>query len=152
MHASFKPDETDKLTVLHNCLTAIKEITNNTEVLIIASDSIHSKAGRCIVSLPSVVQSNLRNLCVIYDQALYFDQHIKSLTHACFFHLRNIAKLSSVGLSQPEPEISSQLDYCNCFFTCLSKSSLDRLQMVQNAAVDQVQQDDSHHTHLTFFT
>lgn len=30
--------------------------------------------------------------------------------------------------------ISSRLDYCNSVFTCLSKKSLERLQVVQNAA------------------
>lgn len=44
-------------------------------------------------------------------------------------------------VSQPELEmiiqafLSSPLDYCNSLITCLSKSSLDRLQMVQNPAV-----------------
>ena len=145
LYVSFKPDQTDKLTV---CLSAIKDwMTNNflqlnadkTEVLIIASDSIVSKVAQCIGSLSSAVQSSLRNLGVIFDQAMYFDHHIKSLTRTCFFHLRNIAKLRSV-VSQPELEmiihafISSRLDYCNSLFTCLGKSSLDRLQMVQNAA------------------
>ena len=30
--------------------------------------------------------------------------------------------------------ISSRLDYCNSLFTCLSKASTDRLQLIQNAA------------------
>ncbi|KAF7669200.1 hypothetical protein LDENG_00233380 [Lucifuga dentata] len=30
--------------------------------------------------------------------------------------------------------VSSRLDYCNSLFTCLNSSSLDRLQMVKNAA------------------
>ncbi|KAF7664436.1 hypothetical protein LDENG_00176370, partial [Lucifuga dentata] len=56
-----------------------------------------------------------------------------------FYHLRNIAKLSSI-VSRSELEIiihafiSSRLDYCNSLFTCLSKTSMDRLQVVQNAA------------------
>jgi len=29
---------------------------------------------------------------------------------------------------------SSRLDYCNVLYTCLKKSSIDRLQVVQNAA------------------
>ena len=43
-------------------------------------------------------------------------------------------------MSQAEMEmlihafVSSRLDYCNSLFTCLSKSCLDRLQVVQNAA------------------
>ncbi|KAK0136611.1 hypothetical protein N1851_027214 [Merluccius polli] len=113
------PDETDKLAVLCNWLTASKDwMVNNflqlnadkTEVLINASNSI----------------------------AILFDQHIKLLSCTCFFHLRNIAKLRSV-VSKPEQEmiihafISSRLesDYCNSLFTYFSKSSLDHLQMYQ---------------------
>ncbi len=126
---------------------------DKTKVLIIASDSIASKIAQCIGSLSSAIQSSLRNLCVIFDQAMYFDQHIKSLTRTCFFHLRNIAKLRSV-VSQPELEIiihafiSSWLDYRNSLFTCLSKSSLDCLQMVQNAAA-RLSTRSSEMTHIT---
>ena len=162
LYVSFKPDNPDKLSVLHNCLTAIKDwMSNNylqlntdkTEVLIIASDSIAPKVAKSIGSLSSAVRSNLRNLGVIFDQAMHFDQHIKSLTRTCFFHLRNIAKLKSI-VSQPELEmiihafISSRLDYCNSIFTCLSKASLNRLQMVQNAAARLLTRS-SRMTHIT---
>lgn len=43
-----------------------------------------------------------------------------------------------MSLSEPEivsyTFISSHLDYCNSLFTCLSKSSLDCLQVVQISA------------------
>ena len=67
------------------------------------------------------------------------DTHISSVTRTCLFHLRNIAKLRSI-VSYPELEmiihafISSRLDYCNSLFTCLSKTSMERLQLIQNAA------------------
>ncbi len=68
-----------------------------------------------------------------------FDRHILALTHTCFFHLRNIAKLRSI-VSHAELEtiihafVSSRLDYCNSLFLCLNKTSIDRLQLIQNAA------------------
>ena len=74
-----------------------------------------------------------------FDQSMSFEAHVKMLTKSCFFHLRNIAKLWSV-VSRNEMEmlihafISSRLDYCNSLFTCLNKSSIQRLQTVQNAA------------------
>ena len=50
--------------------------TDKTEVLIIASDSMAPKVAKSIGSLSSAVRSNLRNLGVIFDQAMHFDQHI----------------------------------------------------------------------------
>lgn len=133
LYVSFKPDETYKLTVLHNSLSAIKDWMDNIVL------QLH--ADKCIGPLFSAVQSNLRKLGVIVDQVLYLDPHIKSLTRTCFFHLRNLAKLRSV-VSLPELEmiihayISSLLDYWNSLFICLSKSSLDRLQMVVCKSLD----------------
>ncbi len=74
------------------------------------------------------------------DQALTPDQHVKcQVIHSCFFRLRNIAKLRPI-VSQVEMEIlictfiSSRLDYHNSLFACLGNTSLDRLQVAQNAA------------------
>ncbi len=72
-------------------------------------------------------------------QDFSLDQHVNYLVCNCFYQLRNIAKLRPV-VSTAEMEmiihafISSRLDYCNSLFTCLSNSSLKRLQVVQNAA------------------
>ena len=69
---------------------------------------------------------------------MYFDHHIKQLSRSCFSHLHIIAKLRSV-VSQPGLEmmvhvfVSSQLN-CNSLLTCLSKSTLHCLQIVQKAA------------------
>ena len=70
---------------------------------------------------------------------MLLDTHIKSVTRTCFFHLRNIAKLRSF-VSHSDLEmiihafVSSRLDYCNSVLTCLNKTSLDRLQFIQNTA------------------
>jgi len=56
-----------------------------------------------------------------------------------FFHLRNITRIRSL-VSKEELEmlvhafISSRLDYCTALYTCLNKSTMDKLQVVQNAA------------------
>ncbi len=66
-----------------------------------------------------------------------FEQSCKICS--CFFHLRNNAKIRSM-VSKNEMEmlvhafISTRLDYCNVLCTCLNKCSMDRLQVVQNAA------------------
>ncbi|KAF7655809.1 hypothetical protein LDENG_00050560, partial [Lucifuga dentata] len=83
-------------------------------------------------------RSSVCNLCVILDSSLSLDAHVRQETRSSFPHLRNIAKLRAV-VSKTELEmvihafISSHSDYCNSLFTCL-KTSLNRLQTVQNAA------------------
>lgn len=148
LHFSFKPDKIESLSILHECLSAIEQWMASsflqlnaakTEVLIIASDNIASRVANHMGSLTGNIRPFLRNLGVFFDQSMHLDKHVKSLTRSCFFHLRNIAKLRSI-VSHAELEmsvhafISSRLDYCNSLFTCLNKSSVDQLQLVQNAA------------------
>lgn len=148
LYFSFSPNDMLKLNILHECLSAIEDwMASNflqlnaakTEVLIIASDCVAARVADHMGSLKRNVRSDIRNLGVNFDQSMHLDKHVKSLTRSCFFHLRNIAKLRSI-VSHTELEmsvhafISSRLDYCNSLFTCLNKSSVDRLQLVQNAA------------------
>ena len=149
LYCSFKPDNMDiMITKLHDCISAIKNWMaanflqlnpDKTEVLIIAQSKIAADITDRLGSLKQNICSNPRNLGVILDQSLLLDKHIHSLSRTCFYHLRNITKLRSV-VSHQELEtiihafVSSRLDYCNSLFTCLSKTSLDRLQLVQNTA------------------
>ena len=134
--------------VLHECMSAIKAwMSDNflqlneakTEVLIVAPENIVPKIVDCIGPLKHNVRPNLRNLGVNFNQSMHLDTHVSSVTRTCFFHLRNIAKLRSI-VTYPELEmiihafVSSRLDYCNSLFTCLSKTTMDRLQFIQNAA------------------
>lgn len=81
----------------------------------------------------------VRNLWVTSDTGLTLDYHVKSLVPSCFYRLRNIAKLTTI-VSCGEMEVlihafvSSCLDYCNALFPCFSKTSLHRLQSIQNTA------------------
>lgn len=80
-----------------------------------------------------------KNLGVIFDNGLKFDKQINSVVRSSFYHLRSIAKLKAF-LRVKDLEtviqsfISSRLDYCNSLYLGLAKSSLSRLQMVQNTA------------------
>uniref|UniRef100_H2MI00 Small ribosomal subunit protein uS11m n=1 Tax=Oryzias latipes TaxID=8090 RepID=H2MI00_ORYLA len=73
------------------------------------------------------------------DSDLNFNSHIKSVTSAAFYHLKNIAKIKNL-VSKPNLEIlihafvSSRLDYCNGLLTGLSKRAVKQLQYIQNAA------------------
>ncbi len=60
----------------------------------------------------------VKNLGVILDSNLSFENHISNVTKTTFFHLRNIAKLRNM-LSVSDAEklvhafMTSRLDYCN---------------------------------------
>uniref|UniRef100_A0A8C6P1U2 Reverse transcriptase domain-containing protein n=1 Tax=Nothobranchius furzeri TaxID=105023 RepID=A0A8C6P1U2_NOTFU len=152
LYFSFKPHEMSKLQLLHSCLDSIKTWMagnflqlneDQTEILICAPDKLVPKVRDSLGQLASHTKPSVRNLGVTFDPALSLDSHVSSLVRSSFFHLRNIAKLSPI-LSRSELEtvihtfISSRLDYCNSLFTCLSRTSLNRLQVVQNAPIGHV--------------
>ncbi len=66
-----------------------------------------------------------KNLGVILDSNLSFENHISNVTKTAFFHLRNIAKLRTM-LSVSDAEklvnafMTSRLDYCNALLGGLS--------------------------------
>ncbi len=66
----------------------------------------------------TVTSSTVKNLGVILDRNLSFENHISNVTKTAFFHLRNIAKLRNMlPLSDAEKLVhafmTSRLDYCN---------------------------------------
>lgn len=124
------------------------QLNNKTETIIVALNNVISPVRPCIGSLTKCVQHNVRNLGVIFDQALSFENHVSLLTRTCYAQFRNIANLRSV-VSKAELEmiihafISSRLDYANALFTCVNKSSLVHLQTIQHCctAVNSKQQE-----------
>ncbi len=74
----------------------------------------------------TVTSSTVKNLGVILDSNLSFENHISNVTKTAFFHLRNIAKLRNM-FSVSGAFMTSRLDYCPA-------SSINKLQIVQNAA------------------
>lgn len=81
----------------------------------------------------------VRNLGVIFDKNLQYDKQISAVVRASFYQLRLLSKVKPF-LSRADFEkvihafISSRIDYCNALYTGLNQSSLNRLQLVQNAA------------------
>ena len=70
-----------------------------------------------------------RNLGVILDSDLNFNSHIKSITPAAFYHLKNTAGFKG---TVSKPDLESRLDYCN--YSLGSKRAVRQLQYIQNAA------------------
>ncbi len=87
----------------------------------------------------NVTSSTVKNLGVILDSNLSFENHISNVTKTAFFHLRNIAKLRNM-LSVSDAEklvhafMTSRLDYCNALLGGCPASSKNKLQIVRNAA------------------
>ena len=82
----------------------------------------------------------MRNLGIIFDQFLSFDDYISSVCRSTHFHLRNIGRIRHL-LSQNATAqlihalISIRIDCCNSILYNLpNKNSILRLQIIQNQA------------------
>ncbi len=83
-----------------------------------------------------VPSSTVKNLGVVLDSNLSFENHISHVTKTAFFYLRNIAKLRNM-LSVSDAEklvnafMTSRLDYCNVLLGGCPASSINKLQMLR---------------------
>ena len=143
--------DSPEIQKVESCLTAIKTwMSQNylqlnmgkTEMIIIGPKHKQTKFENVSLCLEGSTISQspcVKNLGVLLDPLLSFNQHVKSITKIAFFHLRNIAKIRPM-LSTADAEtlihafISSRLDYCNALFSGLPSSTTKSLQLVQNAA------------------
>src|SRR5208282_2736316 len=87
------------------------------------------------VDLP--LSSELKSLGVIIDEQLSFESHIRAVCRACNFHLRALAHIRhllplSVAQTLACSIVCSRLDYCNAVLQGAPKSSILKLQRVQN--------------------
>ncbi|KAI5086818.1 hypothetical protein C0J45_23883, partial [Silurus meridionalis] len=90
---------------------------------------------RCSVTTSSTV----KDLGVILDSNLSFNNHINQVTKTAFFHLRNISKLRNMlSISDAEKLVHAfmtfRIDYCNALLGGCPASIINKLQLVQNAA------------------
>lgn len=75
-----------------------------TEVLVCAPETFVSRVMENLSPLATFAKPSVRNLGVTFDSALTLDAHVESLFNSCFYHLRNISKLSH-SVSRLELEI-----------------------------------------------
>ena len=85
------------------------------------------------------IHSSVKSLGVYFHCLFKFDKQISFVVRSSFFQLRLIAKVKSYlphkNLKQViHAFISSRLDYCNSLYFSSEKLSIQRLQLIQNAA------------------
>ena len=136
---------------IQSCLTSIFQWMNEyflrlnpdkTKILVIAPPSVKKDIlisgiflnGTCIRFVDSA-----KDLGVIIDTELAFDNQINKIVKSCFMMIRKLSSIKQfLSMMQLKSlvftNIFSQLDYCNLLYYGLNSSSLMKLQRVQNAA------------------
>ena len=115
---------------------------SKTEFIVFRSPQAKQDLSGLSVSVGDSViaqSSKVRDLGVIFDQFLNFDDYISGVCRSTHFHLRNIGRirhlLSYDACAQLiHALISIRLDYCNSLLYNLPKGSIERLQKIQNQA------------------
>ena len=152
LYLSFKCDNhLITLSKLNNCISDIrvwmiknklKINDSKTEFIVFRSPQAKQDLSGLSVSIGDSViaqSSKVRDLGVIIDQFLNFDDYISGVCRSTHFHLRNIGRirhlLSYDACAQLiHALISIRLDYCNSLLYNLPKGSIERLQKIQNQA------------------
>ncbi len=125
-----------KTWLSQNCLFLNE---SKTEVIVFGPSENSGSRSIDLDYLAPFTSSCITNLGVFWDKGLKFDKQINAVISSCFFQLRLLSKIKSF-LSLKTLEIAihalinTRLDYCNSLYLGVSKSSIARLQLVQNAA------------------
>src|SRR5467141_4558204 len=98
--------------------------------------------------------STARNLGIIFDSDLSLRKHISSICQTSFHHIRQLRQIrSSIDTNSAtilsNALVHTKLDYCNSLFYSLPKSSIHRLQLVQNSLARVVIPSTLRHHHIT---
>ncbi len=129
LYISTRPDETSKLSKLTECVKNVKDWMTN-HFLLLNSDkkeilltgpknSTHNLLDyKLHLDGCTVTSATVKNLGVILDSNLSFENPISNVTKTAFFHLRNIAKLQNMLPVSDAGKLvhafmTSRLDYCN---------------------------------------
>ena len=98
--------------------------------------------------------TSARNLGIIFDSDLSLRKQISSICQTSFHHIRQLRQIrSSIDTNSAtilsNALVHTKLDYCNSLFYSLPKSSIHRLQVVQNALARVVIPSTLRHHHIT---
>ena len=126
---------------------------NKTEYILIGSPIQNPPPNLNLCSSVITPTDHAKNLGVIFESDLSLNNHISSITKSCFFHIRDLARIRScisrnVAIAIANSLVQSRLDYCNSLYFGLPKSSIHRLQKVQNCLARVVSRS-TRFTHIT---
>ena len=120
-----------------------------TKILVLAPPSVQSEIIINGVFLENVCirfVTSAKNLGVILDNVLSFEQQINRVVKGCYMTIKKLTQIKGF-LSQQElqqlvsSDIFSHLDYCNSLYYGINNSLLVKLQRVQNCSARLVHKD-----------
>jgi hypothetical protein len=81
--------------------------------------------------------TSARNLGVLFDNHLSFNDQITALSKSCFYHIHDLRRIrntldSATARTVGTSLVHSKLDYCNSLYYNLPAYQIDRLQSIQN--------------------
>lgn len=147
MYVPLRP-RSPSLEHLKNCLREIKDWLSlnflrlneqKTEIVVFGDLSLLEGVDTVLGPLSSFSKPFVKDLGVILDSGLTMEKQISSVVKNSFFQLRLLSKVKSYLPSRDFERvmhmfITVRLDYCNSLYVGLNQASLQRLQLVQNAA------------------
>lgn len=136
------PKLMNQITHWMNCFF-LKINPDKTEIILFLPNTLknHPTINGTILSTGTCIRFSdvVQNLGFKLDQSLNFESHINTSVAYCFKLLKDVSSIRNV-ISKKDTEtlvhsiITSRLDYCNSLFYNLKKSTINKLQKVQNAA------------------
>ncbi len=147
------------LDLVHTWFTNNRLCLNpsKTEYILIGSPYQRSKMSSTAISISGnslKPVASARNLGIIFDSDLSLRKYISSICQTSFHHIRQLRQIrSSIDINSAtilsNALVHTKLDYCNSLFYSLPKSSIHRLQLVQNSLARVVIPSTLRHHHIT---
>ena len=141
-------DVNSRMHVLKSCFEDIQSWAksnylklnhNKSKLLIISATSCYSKIDYNLQDF--ILNTSVRNLGVMIDNHLNYNDQINKICRNGFFMLRNLWRISSkltdvkLKIQIVHSLILSHIDYCNSLYIYLPNKQIKKLQRLMNAAV-----------------
>ncbi len=148
LYISFQPDDPTVAARISGCLADISASMKEhhlqlnlakTELLVFpVTPTLQHDFTIQLGSSTITPSTSVRNLGVIFDDQLTFEEHIAKTARSCRFALHNIRNIrpfltEHAGQLLVQALVISRLDYCNALLAGLPSNTIKLLQMIQNA-------------------